>query len=246
MAIFYQEGEQKKRPGLYMRYTNRGGSPVSTFSPTLPMVPETPALPEGAIESGSYASLAACLEAVESGGLVVISEDTMVNESIRVPEGKEIILHVPKGVTLSLAAGEGNYGMVIKGDVTLAGEGDIVLSGFGFGTSMNTEGKLTIKSGHYIAKGCDYIIGCFDGAVVIEGGVFDGEYCVVNNFSDHYKTDGTVKITGGVFRSQEDGFDVLGGPVEITGGTFSKAVDASYCGEGLSPMAKDDGTYTVG
>lgn len=135
--------------------------------------------------------------------------------------------------------------MVVKGEVVIEGDGDIVVSGYGFGTSMNTDSKITIKGGHFIAQGCDYLIGCFDGEVVIEGGEFDGEYCVVNNFSEYYKTDGKLTITGGTFRTSDpEGFDVLGAPVAISGGMFSKPVDESHCAEGMAPAEKD-GYYTV-
>lgn len=188
------------------------------------------------------------IEAAEDGATITLSGDTTVTSPVRVPEGKAITMNVPEGVTLGLEAGSGNYGMVVKGDVTVEGEGDIVVAGYGFGTSMNTDSKLTIKSGHFIAQECDYLIGCFDGEVVIEGGVFDGEYCVVNNFSSTYNTDGKVVITGGTFNTSDpEGFDVLGDNVEISGGRFSKPVNASHCAPNYEPAAEADadGYYTV-
>ena len=193
-------------------------------------------------------NLSNAIDAAADGDTIVVAADTTVTESLRVPEGKSITLHVPAGVTLALDAGADNYGIVAKGTVTIEGAGDIVLTGYGFGTSMNTDSKLIIKSGHFIANGCDYIVGCFDGEVIIEGGTFDGEYCVVNNFSETYKTDGKVKITGGTFSTSDpEGFDVLGNFVEISGGKFSKPVDAKYCAEGKTPTTAPDasGYYTV-
>lgn len=244
MAVHFNEGETKKRPGMYMRYTNIGGKPAEATSVNIGgFVP--PVIPEGAIDSAAYENLAAALTAAENGDTVVVSIDTTVAESIRVPEGKAITLRIPAGVTLGLEAGSGNYGMVVKGELVIEGDGDIVVSGYGFGTSMKSDSKITIKSGHFIAKGCDYLIGVFDGDVVIEGGVFDGEYCVVNNFSEYYKTDGTLTITGGTFRTSDpEGFDVLGAPVAISGGWFSKPVNADHCAEGKTPI-EQDGYYTV-
>lgn len=192
--------------------------------------------------------LTEAIAAAKDGETVVIAADTAVTAPIRVDAGKNVTLQVPAGVTLALDAGSDNYGIVAKGNVTIEGDGDIVLTGYGFGTSMNTDSKLTIKSGHFIAQGCDYIIGCFDGEVVIEGGVFDGEYCVVNNFSETYKTDGKVTITGGTFNTSDpEGFDVLGNYVEIHGGQFSKPIKAEYVAEGKTAASEPnaDGYYTV-
>lgn len=200
------------------------------------------------VDSAEFETLAAAVEAAEDGATIKITADTTVEEPLRIPEGKNITLNIPEGVTLKLNAGADNYGLVAKGSVTVEGEGDIVLTGYGFGTSMNTDSKLTIKSGHFIAQGCDYIIGCFDGEVVIEGGEFSGEYCVVNNFSETYSTDGKVTITGGTFTTTDpEGADVLGNYVEISGGKFSKPVDASYCAQGFTPTTEPDenGYYTV-
>lgn len=232
------------RPGIYMRYENVGTVGSSTGSVTGGGGFSGPV--DDTIYTSSFASLGAAIEAAEDGGIVLINADTIVSSPIRVPEGKHISLRIPAGVTLGLEAGASNYGMVVKGDVTIEGKGDIVVTGYGFGTSIGTESKLTIKGGHFIAKGCDYLIGCFDGDVVIEGGEFDGEYCVVNNFSAVYKTDGKVKISGGTFRTSDpEGFDVLGEDVDISGGRFSKPVDEKYCAEGHAVTAGEDGYYTV-
>lgn len=233
------------RPGIYMRYENVGEK-SGTGSLTRDGSPAIPESDAKLIDSMFYETLEEAMEAAEDGGIVRISADTAVTSSIRIPEGKSVTVRVPRGVTLSVDAGSSNYGMVVKGDLTIEGGGDIVLTGFGFGTSMNTDSRLTIKSGHFIAKGCTYIIGCFDGEVVIEDGTFEGEYCVVNNFSDHYSTDGKVTIMGGTFMtSDEAGFDVLGGPVKIRGGRFSKPVDETYCAEGTTIIEGEDGFYTV-
>lgn len=234
------------RPGIYMRYENAG-----SFVPAMPFVSggsESPELPDPIIDASAYESLEAAISAAEDGDIVLISADTDITSPLRIPAGKRISVRVPAGVTLALDAGVNNYGMVVKGDVTIEGEGNIVLTGYGFGTSMNTDSKLTIKSGRFIAQGCDYIFGCFDGEVVIEGGTFDGEYCVVNNFSATYNTDGKVQILGGTFNTSDpEGFDVLGDYVEIHGGRFSKPIEAAHCAEGLSPTTEpdEDGYYTV-
>lgn len=247
MSVFFREGESKRRPGVYMRYENIGPNTAGEIFSSIPPQggADTPDPPDNIVNSGDYESLADAIEAAENGATVVISGNTQVTSPIRIPEGKSITLQVPENVTLNLAAGEGNYALVVKGGLTIEGEGDISITGFGIGTSIGTDGKLTIKSGHFIANGCDYIIGCFDGEVVIEGGVFDGEYCVVNNFSETYNTDGVVQITGGFFNtSQEDGFDVLGGNVEIAGGQFSKPVNPEHAALGFEPV-EADGYYTV-
>lgn len=201
-----------------------------------------------AVEVTTEGELAQAIKDAKNGDVIAISGNTNVTNSVKVEEGQEVTINVKKGATLGLDAGASNYGLVVKGDVTIAGEGDTVVTGYGFGTSINTDSKLTIKSGHFIAKGCDYIVGCFDGEVVIEGGEFDGEYCVVNNFSKTYDTDGKVIITGGTFNtSAEESYDVLGDYIEISGGRFSKPVKAEHCASGYEPVATADadGYYTV-
>lgn len=239
------------RPGIYMRYENIGPYPPKTpkyhsggGSVVIPPSEE----PETTIDAAAFDTLAAAFENAADGATIVLTVDRDIKEPLKIPEEKTVTLRIPAGVTLGVDAGTSNYGMVVKGDLTIEGDGEIVLSGYGFGTSMNTDSKLTIKGGTFKANGCDYIIGCFDGEIVIEGGTFLGEYCVVNNFSDYYKTDGKVTITGGLFTtSAEESYDVLGSPVAISGGQFSKPVDASHCAEGYTPATTpdEDGFYTV-
>ena len=135
--------------------------------------------------------------------------------------------------TLFITAVDGNYGLIIKGDLTIKG-GNFVVDGM-YGIGVQPEGKLTIDGGAFEVSGDnDYLIGSW-GTTEINDGEFVGQYNCVNAFA------GTVTINGGVFETAEkdctgewDSWDVLAedaGTASITGGVFSKSVE-EYVAEG--------------
>ena len=171
-------------------------------------------------------------------------------------EGDEIVVRVKAvvegnniwnldGITLTTAAVEDNYSIVLKGNLTING-GTFNLGGtYGIGVT----GSLTVNGGEFNAavETNDYLIGNW-GTTTINGGQFNGVYCAVNNFA------GTTTITGGTFSSEEtdwtgeyEAADILADAgLTVSGGIFSKPVDAAYCAEGYVPVDNEDGTYGVG
>ncbi len=149
-----------------------------------------------------------------------------------------------EGVTLTTAAVEDNYSIVLKGSLTING-GTFNLGGvYGIGVT----GSLTVKGGTFnVIENNDYLIGNW-GTTTINGGEFNGVYCAVNNFA------GTTTITGGTFTTEETDYsgeyeaaDILANSgLTVSGGTFSKPVDEAYCAEGYVPVDNGDGTYGVG
>ena len=146
------------------------------------------------------------------------------------------------GKTLTTYAVDGNYSVVVKGDLTIEG-GTFNVNGV-YGIGVN--GKLTVKGGTFnAAEQNDYLIGNW-GTTVIEGGEFNGIYNCVNNFA------GTTTITGGSFTTEDydctgeyESEDILADSgLTVSGGTFSKPVAEEYCAEGFIP-AENNGSYGV-
>ena len=156
--------------------------------------------------------------------------------------------------TLVIPAIEGNYGIVVKGQLTIQ-SGSFVTEGI-YGIGVWTTGKLAIEGGSFSygeETASDYLIGNW-GETTISGGEFTGQYCCVNNFADEENyPDATVSITGGTFRTEEkdctgqyDSFDILGDMgVVISGGSFSKEVSDGDLKDGFCDQEKD-GLFVVG
>ena len=188
-----------------------------------------------------FDSVQGAIDAAEEGDTVILQKDVTLTEKLVIEADRQITLDL-NGKTLTTSAVDGNYDIVVKGDLTLR-NGNIVVSGvYGIGVT----GKLTVESGSYSVAGSnDYLIGSW-GEVVISGGEFKGQYCCVNSFS------GTVSITGGKFTT--DKYDASGeyesavifadGAVSVSGGSFSNDVTA-YCVNGFHTLdADNDGMFT--
>ncbi len=85
----------------------------------------------------------------------------------------------------------------------------------------------------------------------INGGELTGKYAVWGHVSST-GVKGSVNVTGGKLTSAAGNTAILMGTdstgeiaVAVSGGTFSAAVDESYCAQGYIPVANNDGTYGV-
>ena len=145
------------------------------------------------------------------------------------------------GITLEISAIDGNYGVVVKGDLTINGGTFVVNGTYGIGVT----GTLTVNGGTFkVAGDNDYLIGNW-GSTTITGGEFIGQYSCVNNFA------GTTEIKGGTFTTaatdstgEYDSSDVMADTgLTITGGTFSKNVN-DYCADGYGLYMVDE-AYVV-
>ena len=182
------------------------------------------------------------LAEVIADDIVTLESDVTMTEKLTVTGTTILDLN---GYTLTLADVD-NYGLVVLGNLTIVGEGTIVAPGT-FGIGVNQSGYLTIQDGTYIAGAYnDYIVGNY-GITVIKDGTFRGTYNCVNNF------EGITKIYGGTYTTaatdwsgeyESEALLAENGMI-VYGGTFSTAVAAEFCAEGLCPKANADGTYTV-
>ena len=176
-------------------------------------------------DDGSMQSAPAitCIEdlsaAIAKGGVIVLTENCRISEQVIIPEGVDVTLRL-RGCNMILDYAE-NYAFVAKGNLTIEGEGNISVTGYGFSTSFSKPGSITVNGGTFRAVDCDYLFGCFGGSITINDGTFNGEYCVVNNFSDYYKKEGLVTINGGTLSAE---YPVLGAEHEviINGGELIK------------------------
>ena len=146
------------------------------------------------------------------------------------------------GITLNIPDVGYQYGLTVRGDLTIEG-GSFKVAGF-YGIGISANGELTINGGDFRVTGDnDYLIGSY-GTVIINGGTFSGQYSCVNGFA------GTATITGGTFTTTE--FDCTGeyessdifGDVAVSGGTYSKDV-TDYLAEGYCQKLSES-VYVVG
>ena len=163
-------------------------------------------------------------DALNAGGEVVLLQSVTMAEKLVINNTVTLELNE---YTLQLAAVEDNYGLVVKGDLTVTGFGAILADGmYGIGVT----GKLTVESGIFQTTGmADYLIGNW-GTTVINGGYFNGVYNCVNNFA------GTTEIYGGEFTTAE--YDYTGEyesepllaneGLTVYGGDFNKNLDSAY------------------
>ena len=176
-----------------------------------------------------------------SAGEVTLMGNVTMDEKLSVNGYARLNLN---GFTLNLADVDGNYALVVNGNLLISGEGTVnAPSVYGIGVM----GSMVIDSGNFVAGAkSDYLIGNW-GTTVINGGTFNGVYCCVNNFK------GTTDIYNGTFTTEAtdstgtyESADLLADAgLTVYGGIYSKPVDAAFCPEGYSPKANDDGTYTI-
>ena len=145
----------------------------------------------------------------------------------------------------------------------------------GFGIYFPSSGKLTLDNSTVNAKTmgvqvCAGSLSINEGSAVTvtgdavpkaenDGAIQDGAAISIVNRTG-YKGLDTVTISGGKFTAKEGNsaikaydwanktesdFTADKGTVAVSGGTFSSAVPADLCAEGLVPVANTDGTYGV-
>ena len=194
------------------------------------------------IDGVKYDNFTDAVSSAADGSVIKLIHTIQCEEKITIESEKDITINL-NGNKLLIPTVDNNYGMIVKGNLTFDGEGDIVTGFYGIG--VPAKGKLTINNGSFrCTENGDYLIGSW-GETIINGGDFKGNYCCINGF------DGSVVINGGNFVAEnavEDpvwGWTVILGNVTVTGGTFNYPVSERYCAEGYAPKANQDGTYTV-
>lgn len=199
-----------------------------------------------AFAATGIADKAGLIAALTTSGEYELSGDVTLDEQVIVPAGIDVTINLNgKTLTLDYSA---NYAIVAKGDLTIEGNGTVeVVSPYGISTGYNSTGSVTVDGGTFTASAADgYLFGCFGGTITINSGVFEGEYCVVNNFAPYYGVNGTVVINGGDFSvSDPDGYtvvaldgsgDVVSDAITVNSGSFSDNV-TDYLASGLEQDA---------
>jgi hypothetical protein len=170
-----------------------------------------------------FDSLTEAVLTAKDGETIVLCKDVALTEKLVVATTQKWDFG---SYTVTLANGDENYSLVVKGDLTIE-SGTFVVSGwYGIGVT----GKLTVNGGTIeYSEYNDYLIGNW-GETVINGGTFNGQYCCVNNFS------GSTVINDGKFTTEEkdstgdyDSCDLFADSgLTVNGGNFSKDVTI-YC-----------------
>ena len=180
-----------------------------------------------------YMDLQDAIANAKSGDTITLTSNVTLTEKLTIPANTTLTINL-NNKTLSVADISDNYGLVIKGNLTIEGNGTVNTSGL-YGLGVSTTGSLTIKGGTYYNTTGHYLIGNWNNTT-IEGGTFYGNYCVVNGFQGN-----TVQVTGGTFNNNEE--TIVLGNVSVSGGSFNQNVE-EYLKEG-STITKKDNIYYV-
>jgi len=181
-----------------------------------------------------YMDLQEAIANAKDGDTITLTSNVTLTEKLTIPANTTLTINL-NNKTLGVAAISDNYGLVIKGNLIIEGNGTVNTSGL-YGLGVSTTGSLTIKGGTYKNETGDYLIGNWNNTT-IEDGTFYGNYCIVNGFAGN-----TVKILNGTFYNKEPDTIVLG-KVKINGGTFNQNVE-DYLETG-STITKKDNIYYV-
>lgn len=190
-----------------------------------------------------YATLEDAIAAVGSETTTItLIKDVELTSRFDIPTGKIVVLDMAKH-TMKLHLVENNYASVIKGNLTIKGEGFVEVPGpYGFYVT----GSLTVESGTFSQTEGTYLI--FNtNTVTINGGMFEADYCAVNGYRGN-----SVVINGGEFYGNKPELIVGEIPFIVNGGTFNQDVSACkfeneageevYC---LTNDAEDKGVELV-
>jgi len=186
---------------------------------TLLLASSVNASEENVVSVNDSDSLINCLTK-ETSATCKLTENVALETTsfVKVPAGSDIILDL-NGKSLSLPDIGYNYPLVVKGKLTIDGNGTINMLG-GYGIQASLDSELLIKNGTFNQEIGSYIIGNF-GTTTIEGGTFNGDYCTVNSFEyngvNHY-----ITIKGGNFNAND--LEVILGDIIVEGGTFNQNI----------------------
>ena len=162
------------------------------------------------------------IECLSKSGTCTLSNNLEVSDRMVIDAGKTVELDL-NGKILDLTHLTDNYAVLVKGSLTIKGNGTFnIANTYGIGVT----GTLLIENGTFNhPETGTYLIGNW-GNTTINDGIFNAGYCAVNGFS------GTAVIKDGEFKSNPD-FDydsddenlyywgVLGN-VEVQKGTFNQ------------------------
>lgn len=219
----------------------------------------------------SYASIDAAIAAADAGETVKlladVTADVAINKNITLDLGGKTLTNTGEGkATISVTGGTVTVknGTVIGGtsyyniEVTKGSNAnltleDVTATAGNTGSSMiDNWGTLTIKSGTYTG-GLNVVKSEEGSTLVINGGKFELNYAVSDNYNGVILSVGTTMITGGefiqnattprwgnpqvVWAQQVDGYI---SKIEITGGTFTNKKSGSNIFHGYGKATSDN------
>ena len=181
---------------------------------------------------------------------IKLLSDITLDKVLTMDSGKKVTINL-NSYTLTLPRIDDNYGVIVKnGTLIIEGDGNVVVPGrLGFGTpSTTTTGHIVINGGTYVGESTEYLFGCYNGSITINGGSFKALYCILNNFIEdpsHNLMTGVATVNGGSFEvtDTDDYFRpfIFLGDVKVTG----EADYRVHTAENLAIALKNGGTVTL-
>ena len=104
-----------------------------------------------------YMDLQEAIANAKDGDTITLTSNVTLTEKRTIPANTTLTINL-NNKTLGIAAISDNYGLVIKGNLIIEGNGTVNTSGL-YGLGVSTTGSLTIKGGTYKNETVDYLIG---------------------------------------------------------------------------------------
>ena len=160
-----------------------------------------------------YTNIITSIEEAKNGDIITFIKGAKLSSKLLVPKDKNITFNLNNN-TLELANINDNYALVVGGNLSIKGNGKIVIPGL-YGIGVQPSGALNIYNSTLVQDKGDYLIGSW-GTTNIYDGVFMANYSAVNGFS------GEVVINGGTFTGND--WPLVVGNININDGMFNKDV----------------------
>ena len=210
--------------------------------------------------------------AVENYELIILGADITLEETVVIPEGKNITLDL-NGKNLSHSDEANKYALNNLGTLTLKdskGTGSInargIYNGYGNGGNNVANAKITVVGGTINAKGTNGGAAIFNyGIADIQGGTFTsiGGYSLNNQAGSSmtiadgvtanngvYNSEASLTVNGGAIEGNRSGCHVVyawNSIIEINGGTIhnNNSGNSTLMAAGTSQMTVNGGTLSI-
>ena len=184
----------------------------------------------------------------KNGGEIVLSSNILLDESLVIPTGKEVVLDL-NGKTISNKSDNSATDVIVVNDggkLTINGNGKIVAVGGNDGFAVIAEGEVTILGGDFETgidqngEGNACIYARKNGKVRIEGGSFKGQNnCLLINKKDSDRATTVIECVGGKYYN----FNPADNGSETTGGGSGHGTN--FVPEGYMVVESKEGKSTV-
>ena len=197
------------------------------------------------IETGLYEKQ--IRDILAAGGVVELSQDLVVTESLVVAAGKEAVINLNGydiiNATDSEELGEGD-GIIVYGNLTINGEGTVQGKTRCVWARGNDNPTVTINGGNYVGavggSQCEVIYASGNGVITINGGTFEAEtqdtesfaapqYAVLN-IHGNGATGCDIVVYGGSFKNFDPANNISENPAKnfCAPGYFSTKIGDNY------------------